>query len=132
MKAKATTTANATDVLVDHLNRLRPVLEREVLEPYFEIPGGAFGPAEFFVQETDIARYQEPFIHYMMSGITYKDERDFEAAVEVLLDILAALVREHWLSQKIQIFVVIFTAESSDQMLYEGMRWVNTTKKNAA
>ncbi|HLC76060.1 MAG TPA: hypothetical protein VJB82_03010 [Candidatus Peribacterales bacterium] len=108
MKFKGVTNREAPQELVDALNLLRDRLEVEVLEDCFQIKPGTFGPAEFYVQETDFAHGHRPFINYNLSGITLREGRNFERALEVLSSILSELLAEHWPeAPKVQILIVI-------------------------
>lgn len=127
MKAKAATTTSIPSRLQFRLDGLRPDLEKAVIRDCFGVDVGSMGSAEFFVQRSDFADgdTHTPFIHYTLSGVTWKKGRKFKKAVEAVLDLLENLVREHWPRTKVQLFVVIFaTKKSGRTKTYEKTRLV--------
>lgn len=114
MKFKAVTNREAPTSLIDALNDLRATWELEVLRDCFGIMPSTLGPAEFYVQETDFARGHTPFINYNLSGITIRQERSFERALETMAATLNELVERHWsTAHRMSIFIVIH-ASSED------------------
>ncbi len=124
MKFKAVTIKDAPLKLKLALDQLRSRLEKEVVAKFFGVPVGTMGPAEMYVQETDPAVGQEPFVSYNASSITIKEGRDFDGALQALKDIVYGLIREHWKGVgKIQVMVVIHasSAEGERSRLYESV-----------
>jgi hypothetical protein len=113
MKFKAVTNSEAPQAFIDALDDLRATWELEVLRDCFGIQPGSLTPAEFYVQRTDFAKGHTPFINYNLSGVTIKQGRDFERALETMCETLSGLVGTHWYTAfKMAIFVVIHTSSS--------------------
>lgn len=122
MKFKAVTNMEAPQDFIDHLNGLRDLLEYRIGQNCFRIPVGSMGPAEFYVQRTDLAAKQKPFVSYNASGITLKSSRDFQGAVEMIELIIRSAIQEYWpLAGRVQIMVVIHasSADGSKSILFE-------------
>ena len=124
MKAKAVTTHDAPVALVVALDGLRTRLYKDVLVPFFNAPvDNELGPAEFYVQKSDFANggSHPLFINYNFSGVTWKEERNFEGALAKIDEILEELVGKHCKAHKVQIFVVICTSkpDGSSAKMYE-------------
>ncbi len=122
MKFKAVTNDDAPFGFFNALDCLRGLLEQEIAYKCFGVPMGSMGPAELYVQMTDRAAHQWPFINYNASGITIKEGRNFELAMEMLKTIICDLIMEHWREVgKIQIMIVIHasTEDGNNSKLFE-------------
>lgn len=114
MKFKAVTNKEAPQALIDALDDLRATWEIEVLRDCFGIEPGSLGPAEFYVQETDFAKGHPPFINYNLSGITIRQERNFQEAIDVMAQVIDDLVQKLWpTARSMSVFLVVH-ASSED------------------
>ena len=114
MKFKAVTNREAPRALIDALNDLRATWEIEVLRDCFDIEPGSLGPAEFYVQETDFAHGHPPFINYNLSGITIKQERNFQQALDVMAQQINQLVDQLWPTARSMSLFIVIHASSED------------------
>lgn len=133
MKFKAVTNVDAPQALKDALDDLRETWEQKVLYECFDVALGKFGPAEFYVQQTDYAKGQRPFICYNLSGITMYEHRDFAKALKAMADVLSELIARHWSTvSNIQIFIVIHTSspDGTVSRLYEETVYEIDTPEN--
>ena len=128
MKAKGVASKNARPQFVTALDGLRGRLEEEVLRDCFGITVGDFGPAEFYVQETDTCSSDGgECVNYNLSGVTIKEGRKFDSALEVIEGIIIELIEKHWPGVKIQIMVVIHASdETGKARLFESKaKWID-------
>ena len=116
MKFHAIVSDDTPAKLICELNDLRGIIERSIVEPYFKVPIGSFGPAELFVQTTNLGLSRVgSFINYEISGVTYKPERDFKKALEAMQEILVKMVKEHWKgNEPVQIMIVIHASNEEE------------------
>lgn len=121
MKFKAVTNKEAPVALIEAFDTLRWRLEREVARDCLKIPVNSMGPAEMYVQESDFTRGQRAFVNYNLSGVSIKEGREFEKAVQVLEAIVVELVRQHWQSAgEVQVMIVIAaSSEQGESRLFE-------------
>lgn len=114
MKFKAVVSSEAPQSFTHALDQLRERLEHNVVAGCFGVPMGTLGPAEMYVQGTDLQYGQEPAINYNASGITIKAGRDFKRALLAIKAIILDLITGRWSRVgKIQIMIVIH-ASSGD------------------
>lgn len=120
MKLKATARASMSASLFRAINEIRPKVIAQVLVPHLRVDP-KIGPAELFVQETDLADAEthEPFIHVGLSGVSMNAERsdnDFLRARDALVALYRDLIIKHRESfgpteragRGVQLFVVIY------------------------
>lgn len=96
MKAKAVVSSECPNSFVSALNQLQESLEAKVLKKCFGIEVGTLGPAEFCVQQLDVAARFDPFIQFHFSGVTRKTGTKFNTALIFLETLLTELIITHW------------------------------------
>jgi len=102
MKLKAVVSDEVKKIspdFVDVLNKLRPIVLRNVLVPHLHV--GNFGPAEFYVQHCDFAdgETHDLFCEVRLTGVSLNDDRsvnDFRRALNELENIYRELIEAHF------------------------------------
>lgn len=121
VKFKAVTCFEAPEEFIEALNGLRPTWEVRIVKNCFGAPTGSFGPAEMYVQMTDFAKGQQPFVNYNLTGVTIKPGRDFDRAIREMESVIASIIQRLWTAAgSVQVFVVIHASSpDGDAKLFE-------------
>ena len=99
MKLKAVISRGCSSTLRDAIEGMRQEVMDEVIGPHLKRP--KFGPAEFYIQECDLAVSEQGFCEVRLSGVSLskdRSEQDFDNARQALEDLYQRKIRSHLLA----------------------------------
>ena len=135
MKIKAVIHPKSPKGFIVYLNEeIAKIILQRVLVPCMHV-GSNFGPAEFYVQECDIARGGTPgfLCEVRLTGVSFNRKRsinDFYEAAKELHKIYAEAIKKFFQqSDRVQLFVCIMVdkplPETNENLIETEPEWVN-------
>jgi len=135
MKLKAVIQRDCPVILRDAIEGMRDEVMSRVIGPCLKRPN--FGPAEFYIQECDVAVSKEGFCEVRLSGVSLardRSEKDFDDARHALEALYAEKIRPYLpRGQRMQLMVSIMLdapRRSNDSTLVEADPiWIDGEKE---
>lgn len=109
MKLKAVVARDCSKELRNAIEVMRDLVMARVIGPHLKRPD--FGPAEFYIQECDVAVSRLQFCEVRLSGLSLtrdRSEQDFDDAAEALEQLYSEKIRENtFAGERTQLMVVL-------------------------
>ena len=136
MKEKPACSADIPFALVEELNEhFLPWLFETVVVPEFHADASdklGWGPASCYAQFCDFFSARNgPGINFNLSGVTLREDRDFDSASRLILDELTRRIQQHWKGVLVHTMIVIHASSPSGDkapLLETGPFYIDTRK----